>query len=489
MGLGAWGLGGLSAILKGILGSDSVGAELPLPARKPNVLCIVIDDLRPDLGCYGVPEMVTPNLDRLAATGVLFERAYSQYALCGPSRESFFTGCRPDTTGFFFNTTGTRGVNGPPLDVASFPLHFKNHGYLTRGFGKTHDHTESWWSEPLWSAPYEYRYAKKENRARYKRLHAQGVRGTGKLGPIIERADAPDNAYRDGMVVDEIVETLHERDDRPFFFVVGLEKPHRPYAVPKRYWKMYPTRDVEIAPIDFPHDVPKIALKDDGDDEDDVPEPEPRTEKREDELRQLNRGYYACVSYVDAQVGRLLDGLESAGCADNTIVVLFSDHGFHLGENGLRAKNTAFERALHVPLIVRAPGLHPPGQRVSALTELVDVYPFLCDVCGIPRPEHLEGASFKPLMANPNRPWKKMAVSQCARERGDVMGYSIRTERYRFVRWQWKDGDRVEYELYDHQVDPGEMVNIADDPAQVETLRKLDALLDAGWQAARPPGG
>ena len=471
------------------------GAGAGPAAKRPNVLLVVADDLRPQLGCYGKRQMVTPNLDRLAGQGTLFKRTYCQQPLCGPSRSSFLTGLRPDTIKIFDNATRLR-ASGP--GVVTLPQHFKSNGYHTQSVGKIfHSFDEerdggATWTVPTWEPEEAARYASPELREQFERLRAEGKTSSVEVGPRYERADVADNVYADGMLADRAVETLGQVKDKSFFLAVGMRKPHRPWAAPEKYWRMYDPRRLDL-PDNFepPVNCPEIALKEsrddaEGDDEGDAEagvQPARRT-IRPKEIRAQMHGYFACISYVDALIGRIVGELDRLGLGENTVVVVTSDHGFHLGENGQRAKSTLFTPSLHVPLIVRMPGGTGAGGRTAALTELVDIYPSLCDLCGITPPPNVEGTSFKPVLEDPDREWKQFAISQTPREDGKVMGYSMRTDRYRFNRWQWQDGSRVEFELYDQRKDPGETVNIAKE--NVETVQRLDRQLAKGWRGAVP---
>ena len=490
--------GGAAAVLGSTLlrGSRGFGAEPG--GKRPNVLLILADDLRPQLGCYGERQMVTPNIDKLAAEGVVFKRTFCQQPLCGPSRASFLTGLRPDTSKVWDNFTPAR-KQAP--DVVTLPQHFKNNGYHTQAVGKvSHTHGEVTEDEPSWSVPHwqvkaSMRYADPALREEYERRRAEGTMGSVRLGPRFERADVPDNAYADGMVADRAVEVLREIKDKTFFLAVGFKKPHRPYAAPAKYWDLYDPKKIKLpSNSELPANVPEIALKESGG-EDDEEDAEKKTDEpaapakaarpmRPKEQREHLHGYFACVSFVDALVGKIVAELDKLGLRENTIVVVTSDHGFHIGENGQRAKSTLFTPSLHVPLVIRPADASMAGRRTGAIIELVDLYPSLCDLCGVTPPPHLEGTSFKPVMQEPDREWKQFAISQTPREEGKVMGYSMRTDRYRFNRWQWLDGSRVEYELYDQRKDPGETVNIAGENADL--VKRLEKMLSAGWRSAAP---
>jgi iduronate 2-sulfatase len=539
--------GWLLAALLGLL----VAARAAGPAR-PNVLFIAIDDLRPTLGCYDEPHMVTPNLDRIAARGLVFRRAYTQQAVCNASRASFLTGLRPDSTGVYDLRTHFR-ARVP--DVVTLPQHFKNHGYRTLGFGKIYHPAlqgfglgneladEPSWDEPVWLPGPRYYYSPLGIRLS-REVYAHALRSNLPPGTtnwiseaIARRAadpDAPidddewtqvnvrilateapevaDDVLYDGLVADRSLAALRRlkqeqgEGGRPFFLAVGFLKPHLPFVAPRKYWDLYdparltiadnpaPPRDVPAAAMALPMDelrgtYPKdVRVPPPGQPDEPPAEPYdlPRGPLTPEQQVQLRRGYYACVSYVDAQVGRLLEELDRLGLSENTVIAVVGDHGFHLGEHGLWGKLTNFETANRVPFIVSAPHRFAGGHRTDALVELVDLYPTLAELAGLPLPGHLEGVSAVPLFAAPERPWKRAAFSQYPRP--GLMGYSMRTERYRFTRWQSLENpakaDGVE--LYDHLRDPAENVNLADDPAHAALVAQLTAQLQAGWPAAQP---
>ena len=479
------------------------------PVRRPNVLFIAVDDLRPQLGCYGDPVVKSPSIDKLASGGIVFTRAYCQQAVCSPSRTSLLTGRRPDTTRIYDLQTHFR-LHLP--DVVTLPEHFKKHGYHTQGLSKIYhgglDDPQSW-SVPHW-APSQGQYAKPETLAllerkreqmrpqieRARRRHSVEkdpktglvLRITGPRvrvhGPPWEDPDVPDNALNDGATADRAIEIMREVKDKPFFLAVGFLKPHLPFVAPKKYYDMYPLDSIRLpSNMSPPEDCPPIALTDWGELRayEGMPRSGPLSERQ---VRELIRGYYAAASYTDAQIGRLLDELDRLGLADKTIVVLWGDHGWQLGEHGLWCKHTNFELATRSLLILRVPGRGSAGARTSALVEFVDIYPTLCELAGLPLPDGLEGTSMVPLIEDPSRPWKKAAFSQYPR--GKVMGYSMRTDRYRYTEWAEPGKPPVAVELYDHQKDPGENVNLASRPEYKAIVSELSKALHDGWRAARP---
>ncbi len=470
----------LQAVLSALILSDAAASD------RLNVLVIGVDDLRPELGCLGDRHMVTPHIDRLAARGLTFDRAYAQWALCLPSRNSVFSGYRPDSIRML---QGARFFREAKPDTVALPQLFKQHGYFTRSFGKIlhHDGQDDpvSWSEPRYwpegGKPHGFIYAAPQN------LHCKLAmdRAENFENPLVEKADVDDEAYADGLVAREAIETLRRAADRPFFLMVGFFKPHTPFCAPAKYWDLYDRDKIELAPNPRePVNVPAVAMnawryvrsfRD-------MPNEGPVSDEK---AREVKHAYFACVSYVDAQIGRLLDELKKLGVAERTVVLLWSDHGYQLGEHGMWCKHSNFETSTRTPMILSVPGQESTGTLTDALVELVDVYPTLVDVCGLPTPEHLEGASMVPLLAAPNRPWKSAAFSQYAR--GGLMGYSMRTDRYRFNQWVSRnDPSQVRAtELYDHELDPGENRNLADEAAP-ELLERLSRQLESGWKAARP---
>jgi arylsulfatase A-like enzyme len=466
-------------------------------AKRPNVLFIAVDDLRPELNCYGRTQIVSPNLDRLAATGMTFAHAYCQQAVCSPSRSSLLTGMRPDSTRIYDLETHFRSTIP---DVVTLPEHFKANGYVVTGIGKIFHgglNDERSWSEPYLKIDGGAGYAEEDNvnwvRALVEARKAKGDKRPGYQAYSFpfEAADVPDNAYVDGRMT-EIAETTLERlsaQDQPFFFATGFLKPHLPFNCPKRYWDLYDPAAIALADNPFaPAGCPPIALHNSGELRAyrDVPAgsaPIP------DELaRKLIHDYYACTSFTDHNIGRLLQKLTALGRDRDTLVIVWGDHGWQLGEHGLWCKHTNFEYATRAPLLLRVPGAASAGATCQALTEFVDIYPTLCDLAGLPLPPHLEGSSFAPLVQNPARPWKRAAFSQYPRGSGlAIMGYSMRTERYRYTEWIRQGGAVEAVELYDYQTDPKENANLAVRAEHADLVSRLGAQLHEGWRAARPP--
>lgn len=468
----------------------SLAAPENNPSRtKPNVLFLSVDDLKPLLGCYGRKDVITPNIDKLADSGTLFLRNYCQAAHCDPSRASLMTGLRPDAA-------GVTEANDPYFrdfipDAVTLPQYFAKNGYRTVRVGKIFHNDQdpqSWqvnlneWAQPgvaLYNAP-ESKAKFKAALATIKQMQAEGKslkpweRVRMMLSTSSESVDVPDNAYPDGAITDLALKALREMKEsgKPTFLAVGWYKPHLPFNCPEKYWKMYKEESFELAKNPFPpKDVPKQAMHEWEELRaySDIPQQGPLSEEQ---ARRLIHGYYACVSFADAQVGKVLKELEDLGLADNTIVVLWGDHGFHLGDHGLWCKHSNFETATHAPLIIRDPH-YPKGQQVNSLTEFVDLYPTLCELGGLPIPSGLQGESLRPLLSDPDfQSWKKVALSQYPR--GNFIGRSMRTDRYRFTVWEDKTTHRVDgVELYDHQTDPDENTNIANLPENAQLRNDL----------------
>ena len=460
--------------------------------ERPNVLFIAIDDLRPALACYGDKVAITPNIDRLSRRGTIFNQAFCQQAVCSPSRLSLLTGRRPDTIRVWDLSTHFRDAIP---NVVTLPQHFKNHGYhalsigkIFHGSGKPSKDPPSWSVDPQFDVVHalNVRYALPKNR-----------NGKGLKQSASESADVPDNTYADGIACDAAVRRLGElgNKENPFFLAVGFRKPHLPFCAPKKYWDLFDRNEIPL-PGDgkHPYDAPELATRSWKELEGytDIPKDgNLSTEK----VRELRHGYYACVSYIDAQVGRLLDELERLDLADRTVVVLWGDHGFHLGEQGLWTKANNYELSTRVPLIISVPGQAQAGAMTSALVELVDVYPTLADICGLEPPDGVEGISLTPLLEEPDRKWKAAVFSQFPRARhrnrhrghGDIMGYAIRTDRYRYIEWrEWESQRVVARELYDRDSEPQEMRNIAGHAKQAGAMEELARMLVIGWKSALP---
>ena len=469
-----------------IAGRPVQAADLAKPAQKPNVLFIAADDLRTELGCYGVPAVQSPNIDRLARNGMVFNRAYCQQAVCSPSRSSLLTGTRPDTTKVWNLSTHFRKALP---DVVALPQLFKDNGYFTQGMGKIYHHG---YDDPRsWSVPTTFPSA--PHGAERAPVDPDAAPGTAaKRGPPFRASDGPDNSLHDGELADMAITALRalKTNSQPFFLAVGFIKPHLPFISPKKYWDLYDPAKIPLAPNPFPpKDAPDYAIVAGGEVHSYGGVPVGR-HLPDDYARQLKHGYFAAVSYMDAQVGRVLGELDRLGLRDNTIVILWGDHGWKLGEHDAWAKHSNVENDARAPLVISVPGMTNDGQHTDALVEFVDIYPTLAELAGLPLPKHLEGVSFKPLLSHPQLAWKTAAFSQYPRKVGrkNLMGYSMRTDRYRFTCWVDRaDHTKVDaVELYDHQTDPQENTNIAKDPANRALVEKLTAQWLAGWKGAGP---
>ena len=448
-----------------------------MPGSRPNVLFIPVDDLRPQLGCYGRDHMITPRIDGLAEQGVVFTRAYCQVPVCGATRASLLTGVRPTRQRF---TNYKTWVDQDLPGALTLPEHFRKQGYETVSVGKVFHHrtdaAERSWSRDPWhpSTGGNWRnYLKKGNIA--------VAEARGGKGPPFECADVPDNAYFDGQIADRAIRELHrlKEGDRPFFLAAGFIKPHLPFNAPKRYWDYYRHDDVDLADNPCaPMGAPAQALHNWGElrQYTDIPAEGPLPEEM---ARSMVHGYYAATSFVDAQVGRLLVELDRTGLRESTIVVLWGDHGWQLGEHGLWCKHCNFNTSLNAPLVVSAPDVGP-RRPSSALVEFADVFPTLCDLAALPVPEHLEGTSLVPVLEEPERRWKQAVFSRYMR------GDSVRTDQHLYTRWTADDGTVTARMLYDHGADPDENLNVSELPANEALVRELEATLTAGWQAVGP---
>jgi len=447
----------------------------PLESERMNVLFISVDDLRPELGAYGAP-VVTPNIDRLADAGLRFDHAYAQVSACAASRAALLTGTYPHTSGVYLMRPSLGEAN-PGL--VTMPQLFKDAGYETIEIGKfVHlpEDTPGAWSRerwmPEWNPPEYYEPMNRGHTGRRERPR----------GPVTEGADVSDDTYLDGKLAAHAVAELRRLKDRPFFLAVGFVRPHLPFNCPRKYWDLYDRRNIVLPDTISRERVPNAEWHGNY-------EPAMYQGGRTiGELtgRRLIHGYRACVSYIDAQVGRLLDELDRLGLSERTLVVLWGDHGWHLGEHGIWGKNTALDVALRVPLIVRQPG-RVGGESTKALVETVDILPTLCELAGISVPDQVEGLSFVRLLEDPKRPGKRAVFGW--RQRAGLDGQTVRTPRYRLVRWakRKKPGRLLGLELYDHENDPREYVNLARLPEHADTVKRLNAMLDA-WLRHEPVG-
>jgi uncharacterized sulfatase len=449
-----------------------VAAPAAEPPKKPSVLFIAVDDMNNDLGCYGNPQVQAPNIDHLAARGVRFERAYCQYALCSPSRSSLMTGLRPDTTRVFDLKYHFR--QGLP-DVVTLPQMFRANGYYAARVGKIYHYGNpqqigtSGLDDPAsWD---EFRNPAGRDRTALEPdlIYADGPgkRGSGKhyMAYYNDKAGT-DEQHTDGKVALQAIELMEKHKDKPFFLAVGFYKPHAPWITPGGYFEKYSLDTITLPAIapNYRRTVPAPALE--------ATKPWPYCGAPPQFARECKLGYYASISFVDAQIGRVLDALDRLGLRDNTIVVFWSDHGFQLGEHGLWFKTDCFEEADRVPLIIVPPGTKNAGKISPRTVELVDLYPTLADLAGMTPPKNLEGFSLRPLLENPDAPWSHAAFTQV--QRGKFPGHSVRTERWRYTEW---DFGKQGAELYDHDADPHELINLASDPKYADTIAEMKALL------------
>jgi uncharacterized sulfatase len=433
-----------------------------LQSASANILFIAVDDLAATLGCYGDVLAKTPNIDRLAATGVRFSRAYNQLPLCNPTRASIMTGRRPDTIQVYDLDQHFRQALP---DVVTLSQAFIQEGYFAGRVGKIYHYnvpasigTDGFDDPPSWQKTINPKGRDKSDEALI--FNAEPHR---KISAALSwlAAEGEDDEQTDGMIATETIKMLEEKQKEPFFIAAGFFRPHTPFVAPKKYFDMYPLDEIRLpyAPEDDRADIPVPAFAHNC--------PIPNYGLDELTCRKAVQAYYACVSFIDAQVGRILDALDSLGLAESTVVVFWSDHGYHLGEHGgTWQKRTLFEECAKAPLIIRAPGVKGNGQSCDRVVEFVDIYPTLLDLKGKPSQNGLEGRSLKPLLADPIAPWNGQAVTQILRPADDrlkepVMGRSIRTYRWRYTEW---DEGRAGVELYDHHADPNEFRNLADAP-------------------------
>jgi iduronate 2-sulfatase len=452
-----------------------LAAALPLAAApaKPNILLICVDDLKPTLGCYGDSHAKTPNIDAVAARGLRFDRAYCNQAVCAPSRNALMTSLRPQTLGIYDLGTNFRRSRPEAVTVAQY---FHRHGYRAEAMGKImhvgHGNGED---AASWDVPHFKPRAKGYALAANQPLPGpKDAKGQPPRGAAWECADVPDETYGDGIIAAEAVRRLKAAasNDQPFFMAVGFLKPHLPFVAPKKYWDLHdPTQLPQPARSTPPDGAPDFAPQFGGELRAYSDIPSGKAPLSPDLTRKLIHGYYAATSYMDAQLGKVMQALEETGLARNTIVVLWGDHGWHLGDHGMWCKHTNYEQAARIPLLVAMPGAK--GAVSAALVETVDLYPTLAALAGLPAPAGLDGKSFAPLLADPSAAHRDHVIHVYPRQ---VLGRAIRTERYRLVEWKNPGADPASaiFELYDYQDDPGETRNLAaDKPAVVKDLRAL----------------
>jgi arylsulfatase A-like enzyme len=470
--------------------------------QKPNILFIIVDDLKPVPGCYGNTDLITPGIDKLASKGVVFDNSYCQQAVCAPSRISVFTGMRPDRTKVRDLHTDMRKMNP---DIVTLPQFLKRKGYETVGLGKLMHGARG--NDPRsWTIPYkedkDLNYAKGYTYpvlGHYQNTEVRSAFGeAGKLNlkrkqtmaflrkkgllPSTECMDVPDDAYSDGAIAEKGIKLLEKlsKKNKPFFLALGFHKPHLPFVAPKKYWDMYDRDKISLAPFrKHAANSPAYAYTNWGElrNYSDIPKTGQLTP---DKQKELIHGYWASVSYSDAQVGKVIDKLEELGLDDNTIIVLWGDHGWHLGDHGMWCKHTNFEQATKAPLIFAAPGM-AKGKHATTMAEFVDIFPTLIDYAGFNVPPHLEGKSLVTALKDPEKQIQDYALSQFFRGT-DKMGYTMRTKRYRITLWLkgdfkahdlFRDPAIIAVELYDYEKDPMETVSLADDPAYATIVKEL----------------
>lgn len=474
------------------------GISSAAETKRPNVLLIMSDDLNNMLGCYGDPLAKTPNIDRLAARGVLFDRAYCTFPLCGPSRNSMLTGLYPNSTGILANAQIFRQTI---LSQVSMPQAFRQAGYFAARIGKLyhynvpksigtngHDDPGSWEMEL--------------NPAGVDRLEEEDQIFSllpGQFGGTLSWYASPkkDQFHTDGLMADDaewVLERCAKRQDRPFFLAVGFFRPHTPYVSPKPYFEMYPEKDMPVVQ----------GVKED---QADIPPPGLGSHKKEQEKltddlrRQCRQAYYASISFMDAQVGRVIAALDRLGLADNTIIVFTSDHGYHMGEHGLWQKMSLFEESSRVPLLIVAPGVAAKGVSAKSPVSHIDLFPTLAELCSVKAPPNIQGQSLVPMLKDPNVAGRGWAITQVMRGGGPArasvttnvgsdgkrfFGYTLRTARWRYTEW---DEGRKGRELYDHDSDPRELTNLAEKMEHAKTVEELSQQVRAAAKTTFPPSG
>ncbi|MEM9160359.1 MAG: sulfatase [Verrucomicrobiota bacterium] len=456
---------------------------------KPHVLFISIDDLRPDLASFGNAEVVSPNIDRLAEEGVAFRRAYCQQSLCGPSRLSVMTGVYPDGLGIWGMSGGYKiEWRETRSEFTSLPEEFRKNGYKAVGLGKIYDSRlgldlkHSWDRyDAAWKASYAASDSSDAEKAKNAFKISDKHTGRPKARPAVQSEDVPDDAYSDGYMTNLAIETIASHDfSEPLFLAVGYQKPHLPFVAPQKYWDLYDREALTLAQQrGQPKGFSKYMFSWYKEVESyDVPVPMPVEFERE-----LLHGYYACVSYVDAQIGRIVEALKEKGIYDQTMIVVWGDHGFKLGEFGEWAKHTNLEVDARVPFLIRAPGMKGNGKSSDSLVELVDLFPTLCDLAGIGIPEHVEGKSLVPILRNPKKELRDFALTQYPLVQG-TMSYSIRTDEWRYFETRHDvTGEFILGELYRLNEGLFEERNVLD--RYPEVARRLSDKLSARLMSAK----
>lgn len=447
-----------------IMPIDESYAQKSAEKKKYNVLFIAVDDLNTDLGCYGNTFVKSPNFDRLAKIGVRFDRAYNQFPLCSPSRSSLLTGQRPDVTGIYELKTHFRETLP---NIVTLPQLFKNNNYYTARIGKIYHYgvpgqigTDGLDDPISWNHKINPKGRDKTEEPEVKNLTPARPLGSALAWRATEGTD---DEQTDGISANEAIKILEQKKDEPFFLAVGFYRPHSPYVAPKKYFDLYPVDKVPL-PKEIANDL------------DDIPDAAlftkpPHWGLSEADRREALRAYYATISFMDAQVGKLLDAVERLKLSDNTIIVLWSDHGYNVGQHGQWMKQSLFENSARVPLIISVPGV-TKGKSSGRTVELLDIYPTLAELTGLDPHQKLQGQSLVPLLKKPDAPWNKPAYTQV--RRNAIMGRSVRTERFRYTEW---DGGKAGVELYDHQNDTYEFTNLSEKAEYKKTVTELAALL------------
>lgn len=454
----------------------TTGALAKEKSEKPNILFIAVDDLRTELGCYGVDEIITPNIDRLASEGNVFQNAYCNAAVCGASRASLMTSIYPIPNKRFVNYLARADKEVP--DAITLPEYLKSSGYYTLSNGKIFHHKDDSpesWSEPAWQSKGANRAVIKKGGLTWHNPKAIEIQGdSGKKGPFYDAGDVPDNYYRDGKITDKTIEDLQRlaKSDEPFFLAYGLMKPHLPFNAPQKYWDMYEREKIPLADNCYiPHNAPDIL----------------KTSKEimtysgtdgfpdQEHFHRLARhAYFACVSYIDAQIGRVMNELEALGLAENTIVVIWGDHGWHLGEHNFWGKHNTLDNASKVPLIIKVPG-QKTGDR-NQLVEFVDVYPTLCELVNLPVPQHCQGKSMAELFKNPKASHKDVIYP------GFRHMSAVKTNDFLYTQFfenDWTfESPILERMMFDHRVDKAENNNISEDEDYKKDVEKMSKLLE-----------
>ena len=455
--------------------ASSLAAPLAAQSSKkrPNVLFIAADDMNTALGCYGHPIVKTPNVDKLAARGTRFDRAYCQFPLCGPSRASLLTGLRPDNTKVLDNNIDFRDFHP---NAVTLPQLFKNNGWFSAREGKMYHMnvpnevgTPKYQDEPSWNHSGSPQGLELKTAGEGRKLNSPGVTyGMQWIASANASGQADDNAAEHALAL------MEKHRNVPFFMGLGFIRPHLPFVAPSSYYDMYSLDAIPLPqnPDNDLDDIPEASKK---------IRPQLWNNMKMDppRIKEALRGYYASTSFMDAQVGRVMAGLERLGLVDNTIVVFWGDHGWHLGEHTRWQKMSVMEESARVPLIISTLG-QKTAQSTTSLVEFVDLYPTLAELCGLKPPADIEGQSLTPLLKNPKRKWKKAAFTQVKFQ--NITGRSIRTDRYRYIRWEGEGGGE---ELYDHSKDPREFTNLAKEQESGKVLAEHRRILDAGWKAAR----